>query len=114
MLRDVSGLHVEGYEIHAGDTTVGAEAVAACLDDGTPVGAVDTEGRVFGCYLHGLFASDPFRQGLLATIAGGRGKRYAPSVQLTADQAFDRLAETLRSSLDLPAIFGLIEAQRGG
>ena len=88
-------------------------AVAARLDDGTPIGAIDGEGRVFGCYLHGLFGSDTFRQALLSTIASQRGKRYAPSIQLTADQAFDRLADVLRSSLNLPASFGLVDAQRG-
>jgi len=50
---------------------------------------------------------------MLRTIATARGKHYAPSTARSADEAFDRLADLLRSSLNLPAIFGLIEAQRG-
>ncbi|MCZ2110040.1 MAG: cobyric acid synthase [Dehalococcoidia bacterium] len=113
LLEHAGGIQVEGYEIHAGETQMRPDAVAARLDDGTPIGAVDASGQVFGCYLHGLFASDAFRQAVLRHVATARGKRYEPTVQLGADAAFDRLADVLRSSLNLPAIFGLIEGQRG-
>lgn len=113
LLAGLAGETIDGYEIHAGDTAVDPGAVAACLDNGEAIGAIDAAGEVFGCYLHGLFASDAFRQRVLATVAARRGKRYTPSARLDADAAFDRLAGVLRSSLNLPAIFALIEAQRG-
>lgn len=112
ILERASGVRVDGYEIHAGETQVHPAAVAAMLGDGTPVGAIDASGRVFGCYLHGLFAADQFRQAVLRHVANRRGKRYEPTIQLSADAAFDRLADVLRSSLNLPAIFELIESQR--
>lgn len=112
LLQCAAGVRVEGYEIHAGETDVEPQAVAARLNDGTPTGAASADGRVFGCYLHGLFASDAFRQAILRQVATERGKPYEPSAQIGADAAFDRLADVLRSSLNLPAILGLIEEQR--
>lgn len=114
ILAVVSGVRMEGYEIHAGDTQVAEHAVAARMDDGSAIGAISADGAVFGCYLHGLFAADAFRQGILRQIASERSKRYAPGVQLGADAAFDRLADVLRSSLNLPAILGLVEQQLRG
>jgi adenosylcobyric acid synthase len=111
LLAGARDLRVEGYEIHAGDTVVAPEQVAATFGE-TPIGALDPGGRVFGCYLHGLFGSAPLRQAILRNVAADRGRRYAPTTQLSADAAFDRLADVLRSSLNVPAILRLIEEQR--
>ena len=35
-------------------------------------GAVTADGRVQGCYLHGLFAADAFRTAWLAGLRSGR------------------------------------------
>jgi adenosylcobyric acid synthase len=59
---------------------------------------------VFGCYLHGLFHNEAFRQGLLANVAEARGKRYLPTAAEPADASFDRLAEALRSSLNMDVL----------
>ena len=65
-----------------------------------------------GCYLHGLFANQAFRHAFLSNLARLRRKRYAPSARLDHEASLDRLADVLRSSLDLPLIHGLIEGQR--
>ena len=108
VLRDAGETDVSGYEIHAGVTSVSPQAIAVTGADGRALGAVDASGQVFGCYLHGLFANDGFRRGLLAGVAASRGKRYQPSDVPDADASFDRVADVLRSSLDLPKIFRLI------
>ncbi|MGH7035282.1 MAG: cobyric acid synthase, partial [Stellaceae bacterium] len=66
-LRDVEGVEiatgqsVRGYEMHVGATTgPGAVYPMLRLRDGA-AGAVSQDGRVAGCYLHGLFAGDAFR-----------------------------------------------------
>lgn len=99
---------VAGYEIHAGITTIGPRSIAVTGLEGQALGAVDNDGRVFGCYLHGLFANGEFRRGLLAGVAAHRGKRFQPSEVPDPDASFDRVASVLRSSLDLPKIFSLI------
>lgn len=81
-------------------------------EDGRVLGAANANGMVVGCYLHGLFTNQAFRQAFLANLAGLRGKRYAPSARLDHEASLDRLADVLRSSLDLPLIQELIEGQR--
>lgn len=109
LLEGCEGLELEGYEIHAGVTRVADEQTAFRLEGGEAIGALSGDGQVLGCYLHGLFGTHALRQQLLATVARARGKRFAPSAPPDSEAAFDRLAEVLRSSLDLPALFRLVE-----
>jgi adenosylcobyric acid synthase len=99
---DGAGNGVSGYEMHMGRTT-GPDAARPFLTlAGKPDGARSADGRVMGCYLHGLFASDDFR----ATLLGQAGIAYEPLV----DSVLDRLADHLGANLDmgmLRAISGL-------
>ena len=74
-LRRVSGTACgapfEGYEMHVGETE--GEALSRPFlhfEDGRPEGAISADGRVAGCYVHGIFASDAFRHAWLATFEG--------------------------------------------
>jgi adenosylcobyric acid synthase len=75
-LRRVSGnaygAPFEGYEMHVGEST--GEALSRPFlhfEDGRPEGAVSADGRVAGCYVHGLFTSDVFRRAWLASFGEG-------------------------------------------
>ncbi|HIP77203.1 MAG TPA: cobyric acid synthase [Kiloniellaceae bacterium] len=114
-LQEVEGRHLEsgagvrGYEIHVG-VTDGPDCARAYLElAGRPEGAVSADGKVAGCYLHGLFASDAFRQGLLAVLGtrGHAGLAYESMVEET----LDALAGHLESHLELDRI---LEIARGG
>ncbi len=98
-----SGEAVEGYEIHIG-TTTGPDTARPWIDvAGRPEGASSRDGRVQGCYLHGLFAADGFRTaylGALGVAAGGGG--YAVGVEET----LDALAAHLEAHLDVDALLG--------
>lgn len=108
VLTDAAGTTVTGYEIHAGITGIKPGEVAVTGDGGgQPLGAIDNTGLVFGCYLHGLFANDGFRHAFVGRVAALRGKPYRPSEIRSLDDRFDRVADVLRSSLDLPRIFAL-------
>lgn len=93
-----SGLAVAGYEMHMGKTQ-GADLARPwlMLGDG-PDGAVSADGRVRGCYLHGLFAADDFRRRLF----GLDGATVAYEAQV--DAALDALADHLEAHADLPAL----------
>ncbi|HEV2301456.1 MAG TPA: cobyric acid synthase [Stellaceae bacterium] len=104
-----SGMPVEGYEMHLGGTTGAALAWPMLrLGDGD-CGAVSEDRRVMGCYLHGLFASDPFRRAFLARLGAAAGDFcYRQRIEET----LDRLALHLEASLDLDALLAAARPPR--
>ncbi len=114
ILRQVSGqamgAPITGYEMHMGITrpsdasnanTLPAPPAFAMLDDGRSDGAISACQRIFGTYVHGIFASAPFRQALLARLgAQGSGADYHASV----DGALNSIADQLTAHLDLEQI----------
>ncbi|MBR9972585.1 cobyric acid synthase [Magnetospirillum sulfuroxidans] len=102
---DRDGHPVRGYEMHMGRTQ-GRDCARPFLTlDGRPDGAVSTDGRVMGCYLHGLFASDCFRAALLADLRPGRAGGLA--YETLVDDVLDMLARHLEEHLDIDALLRL-------
>ena len=80
-----TGDPVEGYEIHLGETT-GRDCAHAWLAVGDrPEGAASADGRIRGCYLHGLFTADAFRATYLSEIGAVSQLSYASDVENTLD-----------------------------
>jgi len=99
------GVPFEGYEMHMG-VTAGAACARpfARLDSGAHEGAVSADGRVFGTYVHALFADDRQRAAWLARLsAGTAGVRYDDLIE----QTLDRLAAHLAAHLDLDRLISL-------
>jgi adenosylcobyric acid synthase len=96
----VTGLPLAGYEMHLGRTT-GAGLERPMLHLKGPEGCVSADGRVAGCYLHGLFASDRFRRAFVAGL-GARPDDFSYEHRIEA--TLDSLAEHLEQSLDLAAL----------
>jgi adenosylcobyric acid synthase len=93
-LRTVSGASVAGgvpftgYEIHVG-TTSGDAAPLLHMADGRSEGAVSADGRIAGCYIHGLFACAEQRQHWVGGASNGIDHDVA------VDAALDELAAEL-------------------
>jgi adenosylcobyric acid synthase len=104
-----SGASVRGYEMHLGATTGPGLARPMLRLGGGDDGCVSVDGRVAGCYLHGLFASDPFRRAFLARLGAQPGNiLYEQQVEAT----LDALADHLEISLDLPALLAAARPPR--
>ena len=98
-----TGAAVQGYEIHLGETT-GPDCARAWLEvRGRPEGAANATGRVQGCYLHGLFASDRFRTDFLAGLGARSDLRFDDQVEHT----LDALAAHLEQHMDLDLLLEL-------
>jgi adenosylcobyric acid synthase len=94
-----------GYEMHVG-RTFGPDRARPLLrfDDGRDDGAVSADGRVSGCYVHGLFASAAQRSALLVLLGGqGSGISYDESL----DTALDAIAAHFEQHIDLDRLLTL-------
>ncbi|MYM54813.1 cobyric acid synthase [Thalassovita mangrovi] len=100
-----TGDPVEGYEIHLGETT-GPDCARAWLQvDGRVEGAGSANGRVRGCYLHGLFGSDGFRAAYLSGLGASAETAYAEEL----DAVLDALAAHVETHLDLDLLLRLAQ-----
>lgn len=92
-----TGTRITGYEMHMGRTE-GAGLARPWLDlDGRPEGAVSADGRVMGCYIHGLFAGDAFRAAFLGQDSG-------TAYEAGVEAALDDLAAHLETHVDIDAL----------
>ncbi|MBY5863607.1 cobyric acid synthase [Rhizobium leguminosarum] len=94
-----------GYQIHLGVTRGPDCDRPSAIIDGAPDGALSTDGRIMGTYLHGLFGSDTYRARLLQSFGlSGEQRNYRESVE----QALDEIAEELERHLDPRWLAGLL------
>jgi adenosylcobyric acid synthase len=113
-----AGVELSGYEIHMGRTTPTAEAppLVRILSRGErPAeghdGACSRSGWVAGTYLHGLFDNDALRDALLRGLRARRpaAAQTAPT-RFSREPGYERLAASVRQSLDLARLYGIIQA----
>jgi adenosylcobyric acid synthase len=103
------GMPVSGYEMHLGTTTGPGLDRPMLRLAGHSDGAVSADGLVAGCYLHGLFASDPFRRTFLARLGANSGDfAYEQRIEAT----LDALADHLEHHLDLSALLAAARPPR--
>ena len=94
-----SGEAVAGYEMHMGETS-GPDTRRPLLTLARgPDGARSSSGRVMGCYLHGLFAADGFRQGFLGRLR--RRESAGVAYDALVEETLDALGAHLEAHLDL-------------
>ncbi|WP_288368487.1 cobyric acid synthase [uncultured Alcanivorax sp.] len=104
-LRNVEGRFVaadtliRGYEIHNGLTQGEALKHPMLVLEGRDDGAMSEDGRVMGCYLHGLFDVPDSCNAILewAGLKSQRSVDYA----IHREQQLDRLADMLEEHLDM-------------
>jgi cobyric acid synthase CobQ len=105
----LSSQPVHGYEIHHGRTRSDLPPILA-FPDGSGCGAGNASGLIWGSYLHGIFDSDPFRRWFINRLRQRKG--LPPLVGNPApydlEPAFDRLAATVRDSVDMGRIYRLL------
>jgi adenosylcobyric acid synthase len=104
-----STLPVYGYEIHHG-ISVSTLAAVLTFQDGAHCGSVTEHGRIWGTYLHGIFDADPFRRWFIDRLRKRAGLDCDGRILASYDlePAFDRLADTVRESLDMDRVYALL------
>jgi adenosylcobyric acid synthase len=95
---------IDAYEIHIGRTEGSDSVRPFAFTDGAPEGAISADGRVQGCYLHGLFASDKFRTAYLARLGlAAANESYGARVE----GALDALVDHIEGHLDVEGLLAL-------
>ena len=115
----MSGMAVEGYEIHMGETkpVTGVEKtdcfahLQSPLDGSTKPDGYQ-KGNVYGTYLHGIFDAPGITGAFAKALAKKKGVNLKVLPVIThkeyMTQQFDRLAGELRAHLDMERIYQVI------
>ena len=100
-----TGTEVHGYEMHVGNTTGPGTSHPFLALPGHDEGAQSRDGKIMGCYLHGLFRADSFRHAFLNRIK----QRDSTSVfyDQKVDNTLNTLADHLETHLNLDRILEL-------
>ncbi len=98
-----TGTAMEGYEIHIGRTDGPDRARPFALVQGQAEGAMSTDGRIMGSYLHGMFSGDGFRADFLRGFGAASSQSYGAGVEAV----LDRLADHIEQHLDVNGLLAL-------
>jgi adenosylcobyric acid synthase len=109
-------LPVRGYEIHMGESRAlqpirpfvhirTRNGAGADLLDG----AIASDGRVWGCYVHGLFDNVEFRGAFLQEVRLAFGLPTPMMVASSSTTPYDRLADGFEKHLDLELLWKILD-----
>ena len=111
-LRGAAEQEAEGYEIHMGRTSGGRPWLELTRRNGESVsldeGAVSDDGRVWGCYLHGLFGNAALRRAWLDSLGRGSARVEAAAVGPSLHDSLERLADAVEAALDMKRLEAII------
>ena len=113
----MKGIPFTGYEIHMGVTTPteGAKEILSLTDQNgqkKPDGL--SAGNVWGCYVHGIFDKAESAAALVNCLLEAKGLTAEAATIDWADyaqQQYDKLAEGLRSALDMERIYRILNKE---
>ena len=113
-LAALSGMPVEGYEIHMGATTpLGGAPVCHLETQGVMVEDGCCSGSVYGSYLHGIFDSRECAQALVDALLAAKGiepgELQALDMHAYKESQYDMLAQTLREHMDMQLIYNILD-----
>lgn len=106
-LEALSGVAVEGYEIHMGQTYDTATSLPR------DVGLLDGNGNVYGSYLHGIFDTAECAKALTSALMKAKG--LDASALRTVDmstykqQQYDKLADIIRNNMDMQLVYRIVQ-----
>ncbi|MCC6260552.1 MAG: cobyric acid synthase [Anaerolineales bacterium] len=102
---------IQGYEIHTGETHSQTQWLEIVARNGNQVsvkeGGVSSNGKVWGCYIHGLFANDSFRHAWLSRL-GWQGEVASQASRF--EKSLEALAGAVEIALDMKTLEKMIWA----
>jgi adenosylcobyric acid synthase len=120
-LAALSGVQVEGYEIHMGRTEFVDVADAGQDETSIPEEHILEEpvvqvGNVYGSYIHGIFDSQACGQAVVSSLLAAKGLDdsaiQAVDMKAYKETQYDKLADAVRASLDMELIYDILDGRR--
>lgn len=125
ILKELSGLEIEGYEIHMGishstDPDAGFMTQVTEIQQSSTIPTISklqkqdgiSYGNCYGTYLHGIFDRSGVAEAITRILLkkkGLDGETVASfDYQRYKEQQYDKLADVLRQSLDMKAIYEMM------
>jgi len=107
----LSGLEIEGYEIHAG-RTCRDDSTGRCASGFTSGDTGVCCGNIYGTYIHGIFDNSGIAGTVVKALADRKGAALSACDELSRrefrEMEYDRLADMLREHLDMDRIYSML------
>ena len=111
-MRELAGSQLEGYEIHMGKTISASPWLEILQRSNRPVqgmdGAVSEDGRIWGCYVHGIFDNSAFRHAWLKSLGWAAPLAERSSSAILFAGAVTYLADQVESTMDMQQLERII------
>ena len=123
ILAELSYVEFEGYEIHMGQTTYDFnEEELTTIDNVNGEDIIKNDGlykdNVYGSYIHGIFDKEEVSKAIVESLCIHKGIDYSSistvDIEKYKEEQYDKLAEGIRNSLDMKAIYKLLESGING
>lgn len=123
ILKSLTGVAVEGYEIHMGITEIMGNGVhlsrientTGTIENNTQKRKLDgaQKGNVYGSYIHGIFDAPDVAKQIVATLLQEKGCDpegvKAFEMKEYKETQYDALADVIRASLDMEKVYDIVE-----
>lgn len=117
-LNTLTGIKLEGYEIHMGESVLleGAHPFTEITDHVQNTTKKDGaySGNVYGSYVHGIFDKEEVAKNIVKAIGERKGLDVSEMTGMDfaafKETQYDKLADGLRKHLDMKKIYDILEA----
>lgn len=118
ILKGLSGMQIEGYEIHMGESSFESGVRPMTNISDSVLDTSKTDGicleNIYGTYIHGIFDKENIAKSVAQALAKSKGIVLEDVDQMDYEayknQQYDILADTLRRYLDMNKIYEILEA----
>jgi adenosylcobyric acid synthase len=115
IFASLNGVAFSGYEIHMGQTNHTRPFAQLTDQENTKTADGSVRGNCWGSYVHGIFDRSSFVEGFVSCLLRAKGLEDCAPVQDWKDYKetqYNLLAAGVRQSIDLPAIYEILEGKR--
>ncbi len=109
-MQGLDDVLISGYEIHMGESIGQNPWLLVEQRSGKSVsvtdGSLSSDGKIWGCYLHGLFANNDFRRAWLQSL--GWQNRQSVSMDESFEHSLEALADGVEGALNMQLLTKII------